>query len=322
MRKTLLCAVLAALGLAAPLRAADTLNVAISQRGFWNSMFIPFGVDRGFFAQEGLDLSIVYTEGGATTLNAIISGSVDIAMSNGLLGTIAAYVKGAPIRVITAETDGAPDSFWWAKASSGIRSLKDTTGRSIGFSSPGSSSNITILDLVRQAGVQPKLVPTGGLPATTTQVMSGQIDVGWAVPPAHLKEVEEGSLVIVARGRDAEALARQTVRVNLANATALTSKRDAIQRFVRALARSIDWAYTTDQALADFAKENAISIDIARRTRDDFFPRAAMDLPAIIGVDLVLQDAASFKYIPRPMAPQDIAGLFDIIQPAKGLAAP
>ena len=43
-----------------------------------------------------------FTEGGGQTLQVITSGSVDVAMSNGLLGTIGAYSKKAPIRVISA----------------------------------------------------------------------------------------------------------------------------------------------------------------------------------------------------------------------------
>ena len=46
----------------------------------------------------------------------------------------------------------------------------------------------------------PKLVPTGGPPGTLTQVMSGQIDVGWSVPPFVLQELADGKLAIIARG--------------------------------------------------------------------------------------------------------------------------
>ena len=51
-----------------------------------------------------------YTEGGASTLTPLIAGSVDVAMSNGILGVIAAYSKGAPVRVISAEATGAAEA--------------------------------------------------------------------------------------------------------------------------------------------------------------------------------------------------------------------
>jgi NitT/TauT family transport system substrate-binding protein len=43
--------------------AAETLKVAVAQRGFWNSSFIEFALQQGFFKQEGLDIEILYAEG-------------------------------------------------------------------------------------------------------------------------------------------------------------------------------------------------------------------------------------------------------------------
>ena len=89
-----------------------------------------------------------YTEGGAQTIATVASGSVDIAMSNGILGAIGAYVKGGdatPYRIISAEMTGANELFWWVKADSPIKSLKDADGKTIAFSSPGSSSNLILL---------------------------------------------------------------------------------------------------------------------------------------------------------------------------------
>src|SRR6516162_7959673 len=73
--------------------AAETLKVAVAQRGFWNSTFIDVGLKQGYFKQAGLDIEILYTEGGASTLTPVIAGSIDIAMTNGVLGVVAAYAK-------------------------------------------------------------------------------------------------------------------------------------------------------------------------------------------------------------------------------------
>ena len=168
---------------------AETLKVAVAQRGFWNSSFVDFAQRQGFFKDEGLDIDILYTEGGASTLTPVISGSIDIAMSNGTLGVVAAYAKGMPVKIITAETTGAPDVFWYARPESGIKTIRDTMGKTVAFSSPGSSTNLIILQLIAQEKAAPKLVATGGAPGTLTQVMTGQIDVGWSVPPFVLQQL-------------------------------------------------------------------------------------------------------------------------------------
>ena len=297
--------------------SAETLRVAVAQRGFWNSTFVDIAEKQGFFKEAGLEIEVLYTEGGASTLTPLIAGSIDVAMSNGILGVIAAYAKGAPVRVITAEATGAAEAFWYARTESGIKSLKDTTGKTVAFSSPGSSTNLVLLQLVKAAGASPKLVPTGGAPATYTQVMTGQIDVGWSVPPFALKDLQEKKIAIIARGSDVAEVQAQTIRVNVANANTLKAKRDAFVRYVKALSRAIDWAYSSPDALPNYAAIAKVPVEQARITRDDFFPKEALQLGEIRSLDVTLQQALDFKYIGKPMTKQDIAPLFDMLAAEK-----
>jgi len=298
---------------------AETLKVAVAQRGFWNSSFIEFALQQGFFKQEGLDIEILYTEGGASTLTPVIAGSLDIAMTNGTLGAIAAFAKGLPVKIISAEATGAPDAFWYARPESGISSIRDTNGKSVAFSSPGSSTNLIILQLVAQEKVAPKLVPTGGLPATLTQVMTGQIDVGWSVPPFVLSDLAAGRLQIIARGSDVAAIRDQTIRVNVANANALAQKRDAFVRYMRALSRAIDWAYAGDAGIDAYAALAKVPRALAQRTRDEFYPKASLQLTEVRGLELTLKQALDYKYITSPLSLAGVqAGLIDIVySPAK-----
>src|SRR5918911_1690035 len=92
-----LASLTATLALPASAQAPDKLKVAISQRGFWDSSFLEFAQKEGFLKEANLDVEFFYTEGGGQTLQVLTSGSVDVAMSNGLLGTVGAFSKGAPI---------------------------------------------------------------------------------------------------------------------------------------------------------------------------------------------------------------------------------
>jgi NitT/TauT family transport system substrate-binding protein len=293
--------------------AAESLRVAVAQRGFWNSTWVDIALQQGYFREAGLDIEVLYTEGGASTLTPVIAGSIDIAMTNGTLGVIAAYAKGMPVKIISAEATGAADAFWYARPESGIKSLVDTNGRTLAFSSPGSSTNLILLQLVAQAKVAPKLVATGGAPATLTQVMSGQIDVGWSVPPFVLQQLADGQLVIIARGSDAPALAEQTIRVNVANANALKEKRDAFVRYVKAISRAIDWAYSDPRAIDNYAVSAKVPHALAQRTRDEFYPKQSLQLGEVKGLDLTLRQALEFKYIGKPMSVADVQGLIDIL---------
>jgi len=298
--------------------AADSLKVAVSQRGFWDSSFVEFAQKEGFFKEAGLDVEFFYTDGGAATLQTVTSASVDIGMSNGLLGAIGAYVKGAPIRAVSAQMTGAHELFWYVKADSKLRSLKDADDKTVAFSSPGSSSNLILLSLLKRANSKAKPVATGGLPATLTQVMTGQIDIGWAVPPFALKELQEKQIAIIARANEAIDLKDQTIRVNLANVETLKSRRDAITRFMRVYDRTIEWSYADPRAIDYFAEAAKVPRAIAKQAVDEFYPKAALQIGEIRGLELTLKDALQYKFIAAPATPADIAGLLDIVyKPAR-----
>jgi NitT/TauT family transport system substrate-binding protein len=125
MTKLLAAAIAALVTTLATFAHAQTLKVAISQRGFWDSSFVEFAEAAGFFKEAGLEVEPFYTDGGAATLTTVLSGSADIGLSNGLLGVIGAYVKGAPVRVISAQMTGAGELYWYARAESGIKTLKE-----------------------------------------------------------------------------------------------------------------------------------------------------------------------------------------------------
>jgi NitT/TauT family transport system substrate-binding protein len=298
-------------------QAAEKLKVAIPQKGFWDSSWVEFGEAAGFFKEAGLEIEVFYTEGGAQTIATVASGSVDIAMSNGILGAIGAYAKGGdatPYRIISAEMTGAHELFWWVKADSPIKTLKDAgEGKTIAFSSPGSSSNLILLTLLRQTGSKAKPVPTGGVPATYTQTMTGQIDIGWSVVPFALKDVNDGKARIVARAREATELANQTIRANLASVNSLKTKRETIAKFMRVIHKSIDWAYSNPQAIEIFARNMKVTPDIAKQAVDGYYPKSAMQLGEIRDLERSLKDALEYKFIPAAKTPKDIAGLIDIV---------
>jgi NitT/TauT family transport system substrate-binding protein len=291
----------------------DTLKVAISQRFFWDSSFVEFAEKAGFFKEAGLTVEPFYTDGGAATLTTVLSGSTDIGLSNGLLGVIGAYVKGAPVRIISAQMTGAGELYWYVKSDSPIQSLKDPAIKTVAFSSPGSSSNLILLALLKQAGSNAKTVATGGAPATLTQVMTGQIDVGWAAAPFGLRQLTENQIRVIARTTDVPQLANQTIRVNIANENALKTKRAAIEKFMRVYARAIDWAYQNQSAIDIFADNMKLPNDIAKKAVAEFYPKAGLQIGEVKGLDLTLQDALDYKYIPSAKTAQEIAPLFDIL---------
>jgi NitT/TauT family transport system substrate-binding protein len=297
---------------APPASADDALKVAVGQRGFWDTAVCHLGSKAGIFKRHGLVLELLYTQGTGETQQAVISGSVDIGIGAGTMGVLGAFSKGAPVRILTAEATGAAD-YWYAATSSNIKTLKDADGKTIAYSTNGASTHSIVLAFIKEFNLKAKPVATGGPPATLTQLMSGQVDVGWAAPPFGFKEIDEGKIRIVAKAMDAPIVRGQTIRVNIVNADSLAKKKEAMRRFVDAYRETVAYMYSDDpRVIKDYAEFNGISDAVARRVRDDFFPRSVLEPDAVKGLDVLMPEAVTFKYISAPLTKEQLAEAIQI----------
>ncbi len=305
----LLAAALAATAWAATAAAQEKLKVAIGQRQVWDSQVIPLGVEAGIFKKHGLEVDVTWTAGGAETLQAVLTGSVDYALTNGVEGVLAAYAKGAPVRIIGSEMRGAGDIYWYVKADSPIKSLKDADGKTMTFSRPGSSSHLTAQQIADKLGVKPKFVSTGAMPATRTQLVSGQIDIAWAAVPFALDAIKKGEFRIVARGSELAELNGVSIRVNVTTDKFLKERAKAAQGFSRAYAESVEWMYANiDKSAAYWADVTKISPEIAKEGIG-FYPKERMVPWPISGLDYSIAEAVKSKRLEKPLTPAQIKEL-------------
>ena len=243
----------------------------------------------------------------------LIGGAVELGLAVGTLGAIAAYAKGAPVRIVGAQATGAAD-YWYAKSSSPIKTLQDTNGRTIAYSTNGSSTNSVVRAFVSEYKLTAKPTPTGNPSATLTAVMTDQVDVGWAAPPFGLKELEAGTIRVVAKATDAAIVRGQTIRVLVANADALAKKKAVIERFMQAYRESIDYMYSDNpQVIKDYAEFVGIPESLAKRTRDEFFPKSLINPDKIEGLDSLSAEAVTLKFIPAPLTAEQTKELIQIV---------
>ena len=293
--------------------AEDTVKLAVGQRGNWDTSVSEIGQRAGIFKKHGLVLEMVYTNGSGETQQAVISGSVDLGIAGGIMGALSAYAKGAPLRIISAETTGAGDLYWYVKADSPIKSIKDVDGHTIAYSTHGSSTNGVVLAFVKQYKLdKAKPVAMGGPAANITAVMSGQVDIGWAAPPFGLDQLDKGDIRMIATGNDADVFKGQTVRVNLVNANYLKEHHDVVNRYMKAYRETVDFMYKDPKALAIYSDWLKISVAKAKRTRDDFFKPPAIEPDKIVGLDAIVKDAVALKFTAAPLTKDQLADLIRI----------
>jgi NitT/TauT family transport system substrate-binding protein len=293
----------------------DTFRIAIGGFGLWAAEAPRLGQQAGIFKKHGVNVEYYATAGAGESLQAVISGSADLSIAVGTTGVMGAFAKGAPVRIIGANFTGASDLYWYARADSPIRSLKDASDKAIlGFSSNGSSSNTIAVALVEETGAKMKLLAAGDQASTFTQVMSGQIDLGWAAPPFGLKDIAEGKIRIVATGNDAPSLRDQTVRVDIASVKVMTERKEALARYVKAYRETLDWMYADPQAIEMWAANISVPVEYARKAAFDFQPKAARDFDTITGLDKLMEGAVRQKFLSAPLTTEQLSTLIQIVK--------
>ena len=307
-------AVAAGVAFAAPASAQDKLKIAISQKGLWDTATTYFADERGFFKAEGLEVSYIWTGGGTETLQTVTTKSVDLATGTGILGVIGAFSKGAPLRIVRSEILGAPEAFWMVRSDSPIKSAKDFTGKKVAYSRPGSTTHLIVLTMARVFNVKPDLVSTGAISASRTQLMTGQIDVSFSIPPFNLDLIKKGEARIVFRATDVPELQKQTIRVNVVHKDVLEKKRGAIEKFNRAYAKTLAWMYDKpDEAAKAYAAFAKVPVEIAKEV-PAFYPRATLEKVGLVGIDKNIEDAIKSKFITKPLTKAQIDELVQIVE--------
>jgi len=293
--------------------AEDLLKLAVGQRGNWETAIAEIGERAGLFKKHGLTLEITYTKGAGETIQAVVAGATDIGVGVGTSGAMAAFAKGAPLRVIGNATVGSNDLFWYVRADNPLKSIKEATeSTTIAYSTAGSSTDLLVLGFLKTYSLKAKPTKTGSPPATLTAVMSGQVDVGWAAPPFGLKEIEEGKIRIIARGSEVVSTRDQTVRTVIANATRLKANPEQFKRFMTAYAESLDYMYANPEALKIYQDFSEIEPACARVAMTEFYPKEALDPYRISDLDSVMEDAIALKFLQAKLKPDELKELIQV----------
>lgn len=285
--------------------AQDSVKVAIGSGGNLEAFVAEIGARGGIFAKYGLKPEVFYTAGGGETLQAVLSQNAPIGVSLGSSGALGAFSKGAPLRIIGASAIGSP-VYWYVRADSPIRTMKDIAGGTLAYSTTGSGTH-AVASLVRASGVDAKLVATGSTPATFTQVMTGQVDVGFAYPEFRMDALASGQIRKVFQDNDFDHIRNQAIRVIVMHAA---TPADVGARFMRAYAESVKWIYSADpKPLEIYAELAKVDLPAAKKLRDEFWSPDILSVEKVKGLDIIMADALEGKFIAKPLTRAEIETL-------------
>lgn len=159
---------------------------------YWNCYV---GVEKGLFADEGLDVKIVAMGSAELSLKGIIGGSGQVALTNPI-GAILAKRQGAPVVVIGSIIQ---KPLYELIAAPRFKSIKDLKGETLAVQSMFSAEGVLLRTLLQRHGLSyPRdftvFQVAGGTRGRLAAVTSGRLAAALLVIPTNVIALEQGMM--------------------------------------------------------------------------------------------------------------------------------
>jgi NitT/TauT family transport system substrate-binding protein len=236
-RAALSAAVLACLTAPAA-RAAEPVTIGSVGQASANLWPELIALDKGFFADEGLQVDIVFVQSSAALVQQLAAGSLGVATQTGLADPLRAVGMGAPIAVVRIDVQAPPYDL---VAKPKITNMKELKGKVISLGGPKDITRIYVERMLAPSGVYPgdfDMVFAGATTARASALLAGAVDAAILLPPFNFQAVAKGfnSLGLTVDYVKDLPFSGTAVNVAWANANKAT-----LEKLLRAKAKSIAW---------------------------------------------------------------------------------
>lgn len=236
---------------------------------------IYLGEEKGFFAEEGLDLDIQGTTGGAAAVPGVTSGSFDFAFGN-LISIMVANDKGLDLKFVTngASTTGEEGKDFGGvvvPAGSDIKSAKDLAGKTVSVNNLSNIGDITIKAAIEKDGGDPSTVEfvEMAFPDAPAALANKQVDAAWILDPYLSKAVSEGGTVISWNYVDMSP--NLDIAGYFTNTKTIEDNPELVEKFTNAMNKSLEYAQENPEEVREI---------VGTYTKIDEASRAALTLPS------------------------------------------
>lgn len=225
--------------------AADPIALDIGMLKLTSSAPLFIGIEKGFFAEEGIEANATWFDAAQPIAVATASGSVDVG-ATGITASLYNMVAGGQKLVIVAdkgrEQAGYSSSALLFPSDSPLNSIEDLKGKKVGITQTGSTYHYMAGRLLENHGLtlqDIELIPLNNIKGLMEALKSKQVDAVLLNEPNISTVVEEGYGKVVAQIGDE--MDYQTSGIFFS--PALAENKDAAQRFLRAYIKSSRYYY-------------------------------------------------------------------------------
>lgn len=223
--------------------------------------FAQFAVDKGFFADQGLDVTIQANPGGAANIPGVEAGDFQIAGSN-VVSVLLARSQGLELKMVSAGTFGTDAaetdfSLVLVPGDSDIQGPEDLNGRSVAVNTLANIAEVTIRASLENAGAEHEDIEfvEMGFPDMIPAALEGRVDAIHVIEPFMAIGLSQGMRGIIAPY--AGTRANLAIGSYFSSDAYIAENPDVLDRFIEAV--SAAGAYVAEnpdefrQALVDIA---------------------------------------------------------------------
>ena len=266
--------------------------------------------EAGLFEKNGLDVTLIYIDGGSKATQALLSGDVPIAQIGGN-APVVARLRGADVTMIAGLLNVLAYSLVVAPE---IKKPEDLKGKKLSVSRFGSNSDYATRKILLKWGLRPDVdtavlqIP-GGQPARLAAVQSGQIHGMVAQPPV-TNLARKFNLNILAQPEDFGG-AYPTTPVS-SRVSFIKQRRETVTKFMRALVEGLH-VYKTQKEFSKkvYAKYIKVNDQDVLEDSYQFFSRLvpAKPYPPLDGIKEALIELGESDPKARGAAPEEFADM-------------
>jgi NitT/TauT family transport system substrate-binding protein len=300
-----------------------SLSVIVPDSGnFTSGMPVYVAIAEGFFKKEGISVTVVNTTGGATNVAAAIAGKGSIGVDTGPVSVLSADLHGANLKILAADTTGM-DILFFAKKGSGITSIRGLAGKAVGYSSPGSSSEVAlgqVNDDLKADGLAPATGEAiGGPPQEYTAVETGQVAAGFTAAPNLFSDVEAGGIKLLTSVASYPAYSDVAVRVIFGSGSFIAAHPRQVQGFLTAWRDAWAFAFANHvRAMTDWKDGANLAEPVSvLESGFNYYNAQTQRLLPLDGLSRDVSDAVSLGLLKSALSAAQIAAYSDISFAAK-----
>lgn len=204
------------------------------------------GKEKGFFKEQGIELEVVNTTGGAAAVPGVVSGEFDFAFGN-VVSLILARSKGLPLKAIaegnsSTGKQGADFGGIVVPAGSPIKTAAELGGKTVAVNNLKNVGDTTVRASIRKAGGDPSTVKFVELafPDMPAAVADKRVDAAWIVEPFFTVARNQGAKLIASNFVDTAP--NMTVATYFTSEKVIKQKADLTKRFTAAIEKSLQYA--------------------------------------------------------------------------------